>query len=118
MTMDDFLNPKSMLTPGVAGSLTVLITGTLASQFGLPGNWTALILSFVLGLMVWANTKLPRVQRVVFYLLNSLVIFSVANGINEAGVAATNSSESRVVTRGSPNRPEWEEGKFFQSWFS
>lgn len=114
---EDFLDPKSMLTPGVAGSLTVLITGTLASQFGLPGNWTGLILSFLFGLMVWANTAMPLVQRAIFYVLNSLVIFSVAIGINEAGVAATKTPEPRAIERVAPPPDEAAEEKFFRSWF-
>ncbi len=32
----DFLTPEAMLTPGVAGSMTMMITNALAINFGAP----------------------------------------------------------------------------------
>ncbi len=52
----EFLNPKSMITPGIAGALTTLLTATLANQFGVPSNWTALVISVVFGLLVVAGS--------------------------------------------------------------
>jgi hypothetical protein len=43
--LDEFLKSKAMLAPGVAGAMTTMITGTLVSQFGLPGNWTGLVIT-------------------------------------------------------------------------
>jgi hypothetical protein len=80
----EFLNPKSMVTPGVAGGLTMLITNALAKQFDLPGNWTSLMVSFLFGLLVF-GAALSIAQRLVFYVINSLIIFSVAVGANSAG---------------------------------
>lgn len=80
----EFLNPKSMVTPGVAGGLTMLITNALAKQFDLPGNWTGLSVSFLFGLLVF-GAALSLAQRLMFYVINSLIIFSVAVGANSAG---------------------------------
>ena len=85
--IDEFLHPKSMLTPGIAGSVVMLITNALAVHFSLPPNWTGLVLSFVVGLVVFRTlTKIPRWQKPLYYSLNSLIIFSVAMGANQAGL--------------------------------
>lgn len=77
----DFLTPEAMLTPGVAGSLTMMITNALAVSFTMPRAWTGLALSFVFGLLVLASAKAVW-QKAVYYVLNSLVIFCVAVGAN------------------------------------
>ncbi len=80
----DFLNPRSMLTPGFAGGLTVLINNALAGAFGLPGNYlgySALAVSALFATLVLAS-GVPLVQRIVFYVLNTLIIFCVAMGSN------------------------------------
>ncbi len=77
----DFLTPEGMLTPGVAGSLTMMIANALAVNFTAPRAWTGLALSFVFGLLVLASTK-TVLLKAVYYVLNSLVIFCVAVGAN------------------------------------
>ena len=84
----DFLNPKSMITPGVAGAITMLITNTLHAQFQLPANWTGLAISFLFGLIVFSATDVAILERAAFWIINSLIIFSVALGSNAAGAAA------------------------------
>jgi hypothetical protein len=84
--LDQFLTPEAMLTPGVAGSLTMMITNALAASFGTPRAGTGLFLSFVFGLLVLVSTK-DMLSKAVFYVLNSLVIFCVAIGANSVGVA-------------------------------
>jgi hypothetical protein len=89
---DEFLNPRSMITPGVAGSITMLITNTLGKQFDLPPNYTGLVLSCLIGLIVFRAVKIPHLgERVLYYIINSLIIFSVAVGTNQAGVGAAKS---------------------------
>lgn len=73
-----------MLTPGVAGSLTMMITNALAVNFEMSRAWTGLVLSFVFGLLVLVSSK-ALLQRFVYYVLNSLVIFCVAVGANGIG---------------------------------
>ena len=87
---NDFLNPNSMITPGAAGGITMIITNALCGQFNaLPGNWTALAVSFLLGsvTLVYA-ASLPK--RILYLVINSLIIFVMAHGANSIGQQATN----------------------------
>ncbi len=86
--MEGFISSKAMLTPGIAGATTTMITGTLASQFGIPGTYTSILVSFLLGLVVFSDTVVPLLQRLVLYLINSMIIYTVAIGLNTAGAAA------------------------------
>jgi hypothetical protein len=88
--VDEFLQPKAMLTPGIAGGVTMLIANALWVAFSLPPRWTSLVLSFLVGLLVFvARGGVPKWQRAVYYLLNSLIIFSVSIGTNYVGVGLT-----------------------------
>ncbi|HMC18739.1 MAG TPA: hypothetical protein VKH16_05920 [Gemmatimonadales bacterium] len=88
--VDEFLQPKAMLTPGIAGGVTMLIANALWVAFSLPPRWTSLVLSFVVGLLVFvAKGGVPGWQRTVYYVLNSLIIFSVSIGTNYVGVGLT-----------------------------
>jgi hypothetical protein len=89
--LDSFLTPEAMLTPGAAGALTMMITNALGVSFSSPRALTALILSFAFGLLVLVADK-PFWVKIVFYLLNSLVIFCVANGANGIGAAQQRAS--------------------------
>src|SRR5215468_7304858 len=86
-TADEFLNPKSMLTPGIAGGIVMMISNTLLAQFQLPAKWTALSLSFMLALVVFLAAIIPMWQRAIYYIFNALIIFSVAVGANKVGTA-------------------------------
>jgi hypothetical protein len=82
---DQFLTPEAMLTPGVAGATAMMITNALGSNFSLSRAWTALLLSFAFGLLAVVANK-PVQVKILFYVLNSLVIFCVASGANNIGV--------------------------------
>jgi len=114
--MDDFVNSKSMLTPAMAAVGVTMMSGVLAGQFGLPGKWTGLVFSFILGTVVFADKETPIVQRVMFYVINSLTIYTMAIGINEAGVAAMSIHEAvpdacRAVAEEGASKG------FFSPWF-
>ncbi|MEA2885108.1 MAG: hypothetical protein QOH32_4364 [Bradyrhizobium sp.] len=96
--MQEFLTPEAMLTPGVAGSLTMMITNALASNFDMPRAWMGLGLSFIFGLLVLVSAK-GLIQKTVFYVLNSLVIFCVAVGTNGLGAGGA-PVEPRVALLG------------------
>jgi hypothetical protein len=85
-TLEHFLTPEAMLTPGIAGTVTMSIANALYSGVAAPPAWTALILSFVFGTLVLAETRKLRV-RAVLYVLNSLVIFCMAWGMNSFGAS-------------------------------
>ena len=89
--VEEFLQPKAMLTPGIAGGVTMLIANALWVAFSLPPRWTSLVLSFLLGLLVFVamTSSVPLWQRAVYYLVNSLIIFAVSIGTNYVGVGLT-----------------------------
>ena len=115
--IEEFLQPKSMLTPGIAGAVTMLIANTLWVAFGFPPRWTSLVLSFVLGLLVFVATGAPVWQRVVYYVVNSLIIFSVSMGTNYAGAALTRPRTDAHAVLG-PTGPTGPTGArvFFGEW--
>jgi hypothetical protein len=116
LLMDEFFNPKSLITPTAAGVFTMLATNTLVSQFGLPGNYTAFIISSTVGLVLLAITRrLKTWQRFVYFLLNTLVIFTVAIGINETAIAAINRAHTSAIVQTSESPRE---RPFVSDWFT
>jgi hypothetical protein len=115
--MKEFLNPKSMLTPGIAGALTMLITNTLNQQFQLPGKWIALGLSFLLGTLVFSDKKTVIWQKILLYVFNSLIIFSMAAGTNIAGRATLKPPRSTIQEFMSLDVKPVEPQSFFEDWF-
>ena|SRR5258708_3591159 len=113
--VDEFLQPKAMLTPGIAGGLTMLITNAVTSQFGLLPNYTGLGISFLFGLLVlYTSASIPRLQLLAYYVLNSLVIFSVAIGTNHAGVGGAKAIEAK---QSDTKIADWSPGTpFFANW--
>jgi hypothetical protein len=91
-----FLNPASMLTPGFAGALTMMITNALVQQFSVEPGYVGLAVSFLFGTLIFAQ-KGRLWARLVYYVLNSLIIFCVAMGANHAGVAAATPAEPPVA---------------------
>lgn len=92
MDTKEFLNPGSMLTPGMAGGMTMAMTNVLSGQLHIeaPGPaYLGLGLSFLFGLLVFVGDEISWLKRGVYYVLNSLVIFVVAIGSNTVGQGAT-----------------------------
>ena len=139
---EQFLNPNSMITPGAAGAMTAVVTNTLCTQFGaLAPNYTALAMSFLLGAVVFGYGA-AIAARVLYYVINSLIIFVVAHGSNSVGLkieshysppqpVAMNTEGPHVSTRpsfsiaGAGNPPAGAQdqqqtpppkGKFFRPW--
>jgi hypothetical protein len=82
--LNEFLNPRSMLTPGLAGGLTMVISGTLWVHFGLPQKWTALAISLAISLLVVRGKNIPLWERIIYYGLNTMFIFSMGLGAHTA----------------------------------
>jgi len=94
--MNDFLNPKSMLTPGAAGAvLMFLVNGICFSFPELAPRYVALGLSFVIGLVSFAAADLKPVLRATLWVLNSLIIFTM--GMGAAKVASTASASQQTA---------------------
>src|SRR5437899_12112645 len=84
-----------MLTPGIAGGVTMLIANALWVAFSLPPRWTSLVLSLLLGVLVFVamTSSVPLWQRAVYYLVTSLIIFAVSIGTNYVGVGLTHPAQ-------------------------
>ncbi len=115
--LDDFLNPRSMITPGAAGGLVMFITNAVVSQFGVAPSYTALVISFLVGLIAFKARKLRLWERCVYYCLNSLIIFSVAMGANRAGVITAEKLDAPLEEKarateaiGAPFFSNWTDG--------
>jgi hypothetical protein len=80
--VNEFLNSKSMLTPTIAGSLDMVITNGICYSFQeVPIRIVALIFSFLLGLVVFADKDVNNVlSKIVLYIINSFLIFATAMG--------------------------------------
>ena len=113
--MKQFLNAKSMATPGIAGAVAMLITNTLVQQFDLPGKWIALGLSFLLGTLVFGDKTAALWQRGLLYLLNSLIIFAMAMGTNSTGRAAA--AVPHVDVQHFAEETETHQTGFFREWY-
>lgn len=112
--MNEFINSKAMITPGVAGTSVIMVTGTLVSQFDIPGNWVALIMSFLIGTAVWSDASVAMPNKLVLYVLNSLIIFTVANGINAAALEAASGPQLDRIER--TLVAEGDAPAFFRRW--
>jgi hypothetical protein len=89
--MGEFLNPKSMLTPGAAGAVMMFVVNGLGTPFpDLPRRYVALALSFLLSALI--VLKLPAIrlpERLGYWVLNSFMIFVIGFGANTLGREAT-----------------------------
>jgi hypothetical protein len=105
MKIDEFLNPKSMLTPALVGSMVMMITNAVYVQFGLPKGLVGLALSFTVGLLIVVKLMVPIWQRIIYYLLNSLFIFSVAAGASDFGGKAIEHGSAPLPVKSAPSGP-------------
>jgi hypothetical protein len=101
-----------MSTPGVAGGIIMLIANALWANFAVEPRWTAITLSFALGLVILAEKGLPAWQRLLFYVVNSLIIFSVSIGANKLGAAVLNEPTIEPGAVGVAPEPS----EFFRDW--
>ncbi|MBU1311917.1 MAG: hypothetical protein KKE30_20535 [Gammaproteobacteria bacterium] len=83
----EFINPKSMMTPGIASTAILLVANTLNLHFELKASVTALVLSFLIGLVVFLAEQMKLIERVIYYIVNSLILFSMAVGGNQGIVS-------------------------------
>ncbi len=98
--MQEFLNPKSMLTPGGAGALLMFLVNGIACQFPeIESRYMALVISFLLsGILIISAKALLKtnfIEKALYWALNSCIIFVV--GFGSANIA----SEMKI-----PNRTE------------
>ena len=82
---DNLVSAQSVLISGAAGVATMAIADTLWVAYRLPPRWTALAISFLLGVVAFAARQ-TLAQRILYYLCSSSIIFLVAVGSNRAGM--------------------------------
>lgn len=85
MKFKEFLNPKSMMTPAIAGSFIMIIANTLWLQFAISQKWTALFLSFLFLVPVLKSFTASFLERSIYFIFNALIVFSMAVNTNYAG---------------------------------
>lgn len=85
MRVNEFFNPRSMMTPGVVGGLIMLISNTLWVQFSLPKSWTSLFLSSLFVILIIKKFNVLLYEKLIYFIFNSLIIFSLAINTNFAG---------------------------------
>jgi len=84
--MDQFVNPKSMTTPGVAGALLMFVANSLCMMFPeLPFRWVTIVGAFVLGTIVFSAANYTIWEKTAFWVVNSLIIFAVGIGTSNIG---------------------------------
>ncbi len=84
-SVSDFLNPKSMLTPGLSGILVMTLANSISFAIALNPIYLALGLSFLVGTLIFQSTGTKWISG-VYYVLNSLIIFNMALGGNTVGL--------------------------------
>ena len=118
-SFSDFLNPHSMMTPGALGALAMLGTNSFISQFhSVDPKYVVLLLSFLFGLAaIVKEGTLPA--RALFYMLNSIIIFSVAAGANTVGQKTVAGLDLSPISAAyaQTNGPQ-QSNSFFKPWFS
>ena len=82
----DLIDPQSSITPGIAGSIIMGITNALNCSFNIPQKWCALALSLVFGLLMVGKSSIPKWQKPIYILINAMIIFVAALGINTVGM--------------------------------
>lgn len=103
--VQDFLNPKSIITVTAASSLVVAITTTLNTSFGWQQTWVAMALSAIFALFQLSFLKEPLklFTKGIYFVIVTLVIFNSARGGSGtlAGLAGNNQSVS-IPTMSAP----------------
>jgi len=82
LKLNEFLDPRSRLTPGIAAGFTLVISNSFFLFFEFDRLLTALVISCVLTLLVVQGQNIPLWKRIIYYILNTLYIFSISLGAN------------------------------------
>ena len=95
--MNEFLNPKSMLTPGVAGAMVMLLSNAICQAFPeVAFRYMALGISFLLGSVLLSEKSMEFTRRFGFWVLNSLIIFAMGVGATNIGANLTQNNSEQL----------------------
>ena len=96
--MNEFLNPKSMLTPGAAGALVMFLSNTVCAVFPeVAFRYVALVLSFLVAWVLVTPAAGRLSERAGYWVLNALVVFAM--GVGTTNIAAN-------LERGAATEPQ------------
>jgi hypothetical protein len=91
--INDFLNRKPMITPGITVTLPSVFDSPNAFSLRFP--WVAIFVSFMIAVLVvlprqkdHIKGKRPHIERAVYCILNTLIIFSMSLGTGKSIDAA------------------------------
>lgn len=100
--MNEFLNPKSMSTPGITGALMMLLANSICASFPeLAFRYVSLSLSFLIGSIVFASANLKMWERGAYWIVNSLIIFSMGVGASNIAANVSSKADSHAALKGS-----------------
>jgi hypothetical protein len=107
-----------MITPGALGAVAMAATNAFCNNFSfLNHGYVGLALSFIFGLTAVIKAA-SYIERLLFYVLNSIVIFSVAFGTNQVGQQIQRVSAMTFVAYADTiEAPHAEPIAFFGDWF-
>lgn len=131
VSTEEFVNPKSMMTPGFAAAAVATVAGALFSNFAIALPASLMILSFLFGAIVFhskefADPSMKYVAKAFFYIINSLIIFAMASGTHSvldpskrttrsnAGFAIVGSAYAQATASSTPTITQ--ERPFFYDW--
>lgn len=102
----EFVTPRSVLTPGAGGGLSMAITTTLAARFILPYRWLGPVVSGFFAAAVVKYAQMRLAERALFGALSTLNTFFVAFATGTFGTGVA-SSEARVLLLGLDTSIGW-----------
>jgi hypothetical protein len=100
--MNEFLNPKSMTTPGAAGALMMLLANAICASFPeFAFRYVSLSLSLLIGCIVFTSTNLKMWERGAYWIVNSLIIFSMGVGASNIAANVSAKPDKQAAQQGS-----------------
>ncbi len=133
----EIISPKAVWQPYLVGITVMGIANTFWFYFAIQQKWSALTVSFLFSLIIVENYSLKYLSKLTYFILNGLIIFSMAMGNNSIipkittqscapylsqQFPTTNSTVGKLCTAIIKNEPKKSvtitERKFFDSWFN
>jgi len=71
-----------MLTPAIAASIIMINANVLWVNSGMTPKYAVLVLCLLICLIVLAIFRAPLWQKLVYYIINVVIVFSVSAGSN------------------------------------
>lgn len=116
--MDEFIDPKAAVTPFVAGVTVTFITNSIWYAFGFPPIFTALFLSVLFGLLIVRKHKVSFFFKSIYFILNTLIVFSLAYSNALMVKNMTSMREEMTYYNPSVSVTTTQQRDYFVDWFN